>query len=191
MKKNITIFAIIILSCIFACFGDKFATGGNNSATDGNNSATDGNNSATIVFITDISNGYGRINPAMSTTFIVGAEDDKLNDMIKKYYDANNLLIYKQMSQEISYYKDRKPVLDLLVQIEKYIEANPRVMNRRYIGNRFVLTDVPVGSTLYCYPMARWNNGKNVMFWIKKIVVKPGENQIIFQNDYSAVQSDD
>ena len=173
--KNITIlFAFMILSCILAGCGD--------------NSATGGNNSATIVFITDISNGYGRINPAMSTSFIVGAEDDKLNDMIKTYYDANNLLRYKQKTQETDYIKDEKPVVDLHIQIKKYIEANPRVMNRKYIGNRFDLTGVSVGSTLYCSPMAQWNNGQNLMSWIKKIVVKPGENQIIFANDYSAIQ---
>ena len=61
-------------------------------------------------------------------------------------------------------------------------------MNKRYLGNRFELTDVPVGSTLYCWVIAKWNNGANTMYWIKKIVVKPGENQIILENDYSALQ---
>lgn len=175
MMKNIPIlFAFMILSCILAGCG--------------NNSATGGNNSATIVFITDISNGYGRINPAMSISFIVGAEDDKLNDMIEIYYDANNQLRYKQKTQETDYFEDEKPVVDLDLKITEYIEANPRVMNQKYIGNRFDLTGVPVGSTLYCCPMAQWGNGKYLMTWIKKIVVKPGENQIILENDYSAVQ---
>ena len=167
MMKNIPIlFAFMILSCILAGCGD---------------------NSATIVFTTDISNGYGRINPAMAISFIVGAEDDKLNDMIKTYYDANNQLIYKQQSQETNAF-DLWPVVGSHSKIRKYIEANPRVMNQKYIGNRFDLTGVSVGSTLYCYSMAQWNNGDNAMFWIKKIVVKPGENQIILENDYSAMQ---
>ena len=172
MKNIIILFAFMILSCILAGCGDNSATG----------------DSATIVFITDISNGYGRINPAMSTNFIVGAEDGKLNDMIEKYYDANNRLRYKEKTQEIDYMEDKKPVVDLLVKIQRYIAANPRVLNRRYIGNRLVLTGVSVGSTLYCWPNAQWNNGQNLMCWVKKIVVKPGENQIIFANDYSAIQ---
>ena len=172
--KNIPIlFAFMILSCILAGCG--------------NNSATDGNNSATIVFITDISNGYGRINPAMSINFIVGAEDDKLNDMIKIYYDANNQLRYKQKTQKTDYFKDETPVKNLNHKIMRYIGANPRVMNQKYIGNRFDITGVPVGSTLYCSPMAQWDNGEYLMSWIKKIVVKPGENQIILENDFSAV----
>ena len=165
--KNIPIlFAFMILSCILSGCGD---------------------NSATIVFTTDISNGYGKINPTMSITYIVGAEDDKLNDMIKTYYDANKLLRYKQKAQKIDYSRDKKPVADLLIKIGNYIEANPRVMYREYLGNRFDLTGVPVGSTLYCYSAAKWNNGENMLLWIKKIVVKPGENQIIFENDYSAI----
>ena len=166
--KNIPIlFAFMILSCILAGCGD---------------------NSATIVFTTDISNGYGKINPTMSITYIVGAEDDKLNDMIKTYYDANSLFRYRQKTQKTDYINDEKPVVDLSLKIGKYIEANPRVMNKRYLGNRFELTGVSVGSTLYCCSIAKWNNGANAMFWIKKIVVKPGENQIILEYDYSAMQ---
>ena len=168
MKNILILFAFMILSCILAGCGD---------------------NSPTIVFTTDISNGYGRINnPAMTLIFIVGAEDDKLNDMIKTYYDANNLLRYKRKTQKTDYFDDEKPVVDLSLKIGKYIAANPRVMNKKYFGNRFDLTGVSVGSTLYCFSTAKWNNGKNVMFWIKKIVVKPGENQIILENDYSAIQ---
>ena len=166
--KNIPIlFAFMILSCILAGCGD---------------------NSATIVFTTDISNGYGRINPAMSIICIVGAEDDNLNDMIKTYYDANSLFSYRQKNQKTDYINDEKPVVDLSLKIGKYIDANPRVKTKRYLGNRFELTGVPVGSTLYCCSIAKWNNEANAMFWIKKIVVKPGENQIILENDYSALQ---
>jgi len=155
------------------------------SSSGGNNSATAGD----IVFITDISNGYGRINPAMAMTFIVvGVEGDNLNDMIKKYYDANNLFRYKQQTQKTST-KDRLPVMDLFCEIAKYISAHPRHRYEEYLGNNgFALTGVPVGRILYCAATAQWNNGNHQMWWVKKIVVKPGKNQIIFENDYSALQ---
>ena len=166
-----------------------------------------------IVFITNISNSLGRISPAMSIHFFYGKEDQKLNDMITTFYKENEKLIYKKrtenydyeyneygnqldqlkksqetLDRQLEFIRVQKSVADLQLGIGKYINENPQGRNIEYLGNQYLLTDVPVGSTFYCWATAKWNNGNGTVYWVKKIVVKPGKNEVSFVNDITAFQ---
>ena len=143
-----------------------------------------------IVFITNISNSYGRISPAMSISFICGKEDQKLDDMISTFYKENKKLEYKKRTEDsdnLDFINFESSVKEFCLSIGKYIEKNPQGRNIEYLGNQQTLTDLPVGSTFYCWATADWNNGNAWVWWAKKIVVKPGKNEVVFVNDITAI----
>ena len=140
-----------------------------------------------IMFITDISNRYGRISPAMEIGIFCGQEDPELNDMIDRHYKELKNFKYKEKTQEIRA-KDILPINTSLCEIMSYIGKKPDALITKYIGNLKILTGVPVGKSFYFYAGASWANGNGNIIWVKKIVVKRGENKIILVNDETAFQ---
>lgn len=141
-----------------------------------------------IMFITDISNAFGRISPAMEIGIFCGQEDPELNDMIDRFYKELKNYKYKEKTRKIGA-KDELPINILLTKIMGYIGKKPDARITKYLGNIKILTDVPVGESFYCYAAATWDNGNRDMIWVKKIVVKRGENKIILVNDGTAFES--
>ncbi len=194
--KKINKVVISILCCIILLWGCWAHTRNTNSSV--NSSTTSGSNTSqkiaeeakkqtsTLVFITDLKNGFGRITPQMSILFVDGKENPILDEIIYKFEDAVREY-YRLKHSSGSPSKEMGKISEINSLQNRFLNKMTRkngAIAIEYYGNEKEISKIEVGTVFYIYALATF--GKDRVFWLKKHTIQPGENKIFFRNDDTA-----